>query len=387
MRGDADRKAAAEALAAALRVGASRLVTHDLCLARALVLAGDEVVEADASAPDPEDDDQTMASGTVVHGTVIQRVESGSFVDIGLGVDAYLPDTELPRDQSSAIPSVGSSVDAMVVSVEPGTGKVRLSLRALIGRDEIARLAFGDRLTGTVAAHRPGGCFVDLGFADAFLSDADGPPSAGGGRPPIGSSIDVFVLAADPDRGSVRVTRRDLRAEREVFDTLTEGQLVHGHVIEVTEIGVFVDLGGVVGLIYDRHLPRDTAGAPLVEFLPGQEVEAEVLHVRAARGQIGLSMRHLERARFDAATGSVQPGDTLDVTVVGSAPFGVFVDALGIRGLVHRNELSWDRSVSSEDYPIGTVALWSSGSIPRGDGCRCRSVVWKTTPGARRSRA
>jgi small subunit ribosomal protein S1 len=229
-------------------------------------------------------------------------------------------------------------------------GRLRVSARAVAAREALAKLGVGDRLVGRVTGHAAGGTFVDLGFVGSFLPVAHDPDRLALERD-VGSELEVFVLAVDPEVALVRLTRKDAHAIAQLLAGLAVGARVECTVTDIGDAGVFASVGPVEGLIPTSHLDR----APAADgYQVGDSVEAEIIEIHPERGQLTLSRRFVTHAAVDSVLVELSVGDIVDTRVTSIAPFGVFVELRGITGFVHRSELAWMHELGPEDFVVGS---------------------------------
>jgi len=131
------------------------------------------------------------------------------------------------------------------------------------------------------------------------------------------------------------------------MDTLSEGQVVHGHVKNVTDYGAFVDLGGIDGLLHLTDLTWGRVKHPLDVVKPEQEVDVIILKFDKEKQRISLGLKQLAPDPWAGAAERYPAGGKVQGTVVGIVDYGVFVELeRGIEGLVHVSEMSWNKKVS-----------------------------------------
>lgn len=351
IRADGDRVSAAGALLAALGVGGTGLVIHDLCLARALVEPGEV-----ASASDQDADDwDGVRVGDIRVCRVRKVTEDGAFVDIEAHADAFLHRAEFSRDPAgeSIEPIVGGSFEVLVTSNDTRFGRLRVSARAVAAREVVARLAVGDPLAGRVTGHAAGGTFLDLGFVASFLPVSQDPGHVALEQE-VGAEVEVFVLAVDADVALVRLTRKNAHDIAEQMESLAVGQHVECVVTDITDFGLFAAVGPIEGLIRVAELEHPIHGNGGETYHIGDRLEAEITEIRPDRGQLTLSRRFAANEILDRQLAGLAEGDVVDTVVTSVAPMGAFVTFRGLTGLVHRNELSWTGEIDPAHLAIGS---------------------------------
>jgi small subunit ribosomal protein S1 len=366
-RNDSERSAAAEALRAAIGV-ASRLVVHDLCLARVVVSAAQEAELADGASGWPDVGNghalstlgaDESALGSVVTGRVVKLVDGGAYVRVGPGPDAFLNERSFLRDVtgSAIAPRVGDLIEALVVALDSSSAQVRLSQRAIAARDLAAAIEVGAIVEGVVESQSPAGTFVDVAGISAFLPDEElSWRRSERVKPQVGAAIRATVSSVEPALGRVKLSVRRLTDDPNLafIRSLEIGQHLAGTVAEVSDLGLFVTIGPIEGLVYASHLPRLPDGGRDRNFAVGQHVSVEVFDLKPEQGQIGLSMRSAERAGWESATEGLKVGLVVPATIVRIGSAGLFVNVLGAFGLIHRSEVAWTRLEDLEStYHLG----------------------------------
>src|SRR6266702_4209686 len=210
-----------------------------------------------------------------------------------------------------------------------------------------------ETITGKVVDRIKGGLVVDIGVR-AFL-----PGSQYDLRPAqnldnlVGTEVHVRVTKLNRRRGNVVVSRRalleeELHAKRAaLMETLSEGQIVHGHVKNVTDYGAFVDLGGIDGLLHLTDMTWGRVKHPSDVVKPEQELDVIILKFDKEKQRISLGLKQLAQDPWAGAAERYPAGGKVQGTVVGIVDYGVFVELeRGIEGLVHVSEMSWNKKVS-----------------------------------------
>jgi len=207
-----------------------------------------------------------------------------------------------------------------------------------------------ETLTGKVVDRIKGGLVVDVGVR-AFL-----PGSQYDLKPVqnldalLGQEVQVRITKLNRRRGNIVVSRRalmeeELHAKRAaLMETLTEGQIVHGHVKNVTEYGAFVDLGGIDGLLHLTDLSWGRVKHPSDVVKPEQELDVIILKFDKEKQRVSLGLKQLIPDPWAHAAEKYLAGGKYKGKVVGVVDYGVFVELeQGIEGLVHVSEMSWSK--------------------------------------------
>ncbi len=297
---------------------------------------------------------EAAASHEVVEVKVVAYTEHGVVVDLGGKTEGLIPaaefaETEIPRPDPDAkieVQRSGEHKDGYeIVSYQ----KV---LRRRTWEKIDAAFKAKETVAGKVVDRIKGGLVVDVGVR-AFL-----PGSQFDLRPTpnldelIGTEVQVRVTKLNRRRGNVVVSRRalleeELHAKRAaLMDTLNEGQIVHGHVKNVTEYGAFVDLGGIDGLLHLTDLSWGRVKHPSDMVKPEQELDVIILKFDKEKQRISLGLKQLAADPWVGAAERYPAGGKVKGKIVGIVDYGVFVELeQGIEGLVHVSEMSWNKKV------------------------------------------
>jgi len=296
---------------------------------------------------------QAPTEGEIVEGRVIAVANLGVVVDIGGKSEGLIPAQEFVEvsDPTKLLP--GQTIEVQLTG-EHKEGYVVLSYQRAHRRRVWADLdkAYRDKahVTGKVVDRVKGGLVVDVGVR-AFL-----PASQVDLRPLHelddwkGRDIEVRVLKLNRKRGNVVVSRRAILEEEQLaqrqklIDSLAEGQIFHGSVKSITSYGVFVDLGGIDGLLHVSDLSWGRVTNPADVVRPGEEIDVQVLKFDREKNRISLGRRQLLPDPWATVPERFPVGARVQGRVVGTADYGAFVELEpGVEGLVHVSELSWSK--------------------------------------------
>jgi small subunit ribosomal protein S1 len=297
---------------------------------------------------------EAAASHEVVEVKVVAYTEHGVVVDLGGKTEGLIPaaefaETEIPRPDPNATIEVQRSG-------EHKDGYEIVSYQKVLRRRTWEKIdaAFKakETITGKVVDRIKGGLVVDIGVR-AFL-----PGSQFDLRPTtnlddlVGTEVQVRVTKLNRRRGNVVVSRRalleeELHAKRAaLMDTLNEGQIVHGHVKNVTDYGAFVDLGGIDGLLHLTDMSWGRVKHPSDIVKPEQELDVIILKFDKEKQRISLGLKQLSADPWVGAAEKYPAGGKVKGKIVGVVDYGVFVELeQGIEGLVHVSEMSWNKKV------------------------------------------
>lgn len=179
----------------------------------------------------------------------------------------------------------------------------------------------------------------------------------------LGRDIRAKVIECNEERGRVVFSERAALAEsgqrNQIFEALKTGQHVQGTITNITEFGVFVDLGGVEGLIHISELSWGRVQQPADIVAIGQAVQALVLNVDRLHSRVALSMKRLQPNPWETAENRYSPGQLVDATITCVVPFGAFARIEeGLDGLIHLSEMGQgDRVVDPRDLLIEGQAV------------------------------
>jgi small subunit ribosomal protein S1 len=295
----------------------------------------------------------TVAQGEVFEGHVLAVTEAGVVVDVGGKFEGLVPAQEFLDSGSPIEFGPGQTIEVERLH-EQKDGYVLLShLRAHRRRVwERIEKSYREHSTvkGKVVERIKGGLVVDIGVR-AFL------PASQIELRPVHDletwkdrEIEVRVLKLNRKRGNVVVSRRTIleeeaKAKREALaGTLAEGSVVTGRVKNVTDYGVFVDLGGMDGLLHVSDLVWGRVPNPSTLVKPGDEIQVQILKFDKDKQRISLGRKQLLPDPWATVAERLPVGGRLQGTIVGVTDYGAFVQIEpGVEGLVHISEMSWSK--------------------------------------------
>ncbi len=295
---------------------------------------------------------ETASQNEIIEVKVVAYTEQGVVVDLGGKTEGLIPaseftETEVPRpDPNSTIEvqRTGETKDNFVIV------SYQKVLRRRTWEKLDAQFKAKETLTAKVVDRIKGGLVVDIGVR-AFL-----PGSQYDLRPTqnldglLGQEVQVRVTKLNRRRGNVVVSRRalleeELHAKRaELMEKLSEGQVVHGTVKNVTEYGAFVDLGGIDGLLHLTDMSWGRVRHPSDVVKPEQELDVIILKFDKGKQRVSLGLKQLHKDPWVDAGERYGAGGKYKGKVVGVVDYGVFVELeQGVEGLVHVTEMSWSK--------------------------------------------
>ena len=289
--------------------------------------------------------------GRGLEGVVIAISADSVFLDIGFKTEGMIPLAEFQSAGESVKPG-----DKMPVSIKGRSeeGYYELSRTKVERPKDWSSLerAFADKsaIAGVVTALVKGGVNVDVGVRAFMPASRSGARDAADMEKLIGQEIHCRIIKLDVADEDVVVDRRAVLEEEEQasrerrYTEVKEGETVSGTIRGLTDYGAFVDIGGVDALLHVADISWARVNKPADVLTIGQEVEAKVLKVDAAKHRISLGMKQLQPHPWELANEKYKAGDRVKGTVTRVADFGAFVELeKGIEGLIHLSEMSWSK--------------------------------------------
>jgi small subunit ribosomal protein S1 len=357
------------------------LSADDTADAPAAEEADDEPAPARDLGPEPttmeellaeqDSDIKSFKHGDVVEGQVVRIDKDEILVDIGAKSEGVVSNRELFGRHGEGQPAlnIGDTVLVYVLQPESPEGHVVLSLRrAGLERKWRAmqeQFEAGVIIEAPVIDHNKGGLIVDCGIRGfvpiSQIVDFPRRPQNDQPRdaaqeiaeklqPFVGRKLRLKILEVNRKANrlilSEKVALYEERREKrdELFSSLQVGQKVTGTVRSIAPFGVFIDLGGIDGLVHKSELSWNKVNNPEAGYKVGEEVEAEVIDINHERGRISLSIRRLQPDPWHSTVADFKVGDIIDGTVTKLVNFGAFVRVRdGLEGLIHISELSHQR--------------------------------------------
>jgi small subunit ribosomal protein S1 len=304
--------------------------------------------------------------GQVCHATVLSVGENEVIVDLGSKRDGIVQrkDLELLDDAYRDGLEVGDQVPVCVLAASDDEGNLVVSLNLGLTRRDWLRaqglLESEEIYEAEVTNVNRGGVIVPFGRLRGFVPNSQltlfrrgmhGDRLRQAKRNLVGQTVSLAVIEVDQQQRRLVLSQRvaDRHRKQQLFEELTEGDVVTGVVSNLVDFGAFVDLGGLDGLIHISELDWRHIAHPSEVLSVGDEVEAYVLKVDRRRGRVGLSRKRLLPDPWPVVTRSLYAGQCVEGTVAGVVEFGVFVDlGEGVEGLVHTSQMpnGQDASVS-----------------------------------------
>jgi small subunit ribosomal protein S1 len=295
-------------------------------------------------------------STDIVKGRILDISSNYVIVDIGFKSEGILPLEEfIDIDKFK----VGDEVELFLESAEDVEGNVQVSRRKvyfLRAWDRLMKVfENGEIIQGRIVRRIKGGFVVDLDGVDAFLpgSQVDVKPIRDFDAF-VGTMMDLKIVKVNEQRKNIVVSRRaiiekELESKRaEILQTLEKGQVRRGVVKNITDFGVFIDLGGVDGLLHITDLSWGRVNHPseLVEL--DQEIDVMILDFDEKKTRISLGLKQLKPHPWENIAERFPIGSTVKGKVVSLTDYGAFVELEhGIEGLIHVSEMSWSHHIKN----------------------------------------
>ncbi|MHC4618914.1 MAG: 30S ribosomal protein S1 [Planctomycetota bacterium] len=292
--------------------------------------------------------------GTILKGTIVSKIGNDVIVEVGLKSEGVVDASEFEDPQEVV---AGKEIEVLLEDTDASGGLILLSKRKadrIRGWENILNTKKeGDVVTGRVIRRIKGGLLVDIGvpvFLPASQVDIRRP---GDISRFIGKEVDCIILKIDVEGRNIVVSRRKLieeerRASKEkIMAEIEAGQLRKGVVKNISDFGVFVDLGGVDGLLHISDLSWGRISHPSEVVRLDEEIECIVIGVDKENEKISLGLKQKTPSPWENVEHRYPVGARVRGTVVNVMNYGVFVRLEeGIEGLVHISEMSWTKRLS-----------------------------------------
>ncbi|HHO47089.1 MAG TPA: 30S ribosomal protein S1 [Desulfobacteraceae bacterium] len=300
-----------------------------------------------------EDHNTVINVGEVAIGTVVGIEHDMLLMDVGDKAESYIPLSEFRHEDPDREIKVGDQFEVFIER-RKDEGGLQLSREKAIAIkvwDKIARIQEEDKtIEGRIESRVKGGMSVDIGVP-AFL-----PYSQIDLRPVkdldslIGKTFEFKVLKFNRKRNNVVISRRAILEEQrsklreKMRSTLEEGQTIVGAITNITDYGLFIDLGGMDGLCHITDLSWGRVSHPSKLYKVGDEIQVKVLKYDKDSDRVSLGVKQLREDPWASVPEKYPVGATVTGKVVSITDYGVFVELEeGVEGLVHISEMSWSK--------------------------------------------
>ena len=335
------------------------------------VVARSEMTEAiDPEVIDPEL--EKAYSGTLIdisehqliNGRVVGMNERDVLIDIGFKSEGIIDRSEFDEEE---LPAIGDQVEVYLEFIEDASGNTILSKEKadFMRRWRDLQEAFENEtiITGTIVRRIKGGLIVDLGIVQAFL-----PGSQIDIRPIqdfdvyLDKEIEIRIVKLNESRKNIVVSHKiileeSLKEQRDaLFKELKVGSILEGRVKNITDFGVFVDLGGIDGLLHITDLSWGRVNHPSEMLAMDDKITVKVIEYDEERKRVSLGLKQLTPHPWDDVEIKYPMGNVVKGKVVSLTNYGCFIELEpGIEGLIHVSEISWTKHIKnpSEQYSMG----------------------------------
>jgi small subunit ribosomal protein S1 len=299
-----------------------------------------------------EENNKVVAVGDVAMGTIIGTVDDYLLVDVGDKAESYIAKSEFRLEDGEEI-KIGDMFEVFVERRKEEGGLLLSREKAIAIKvwERIAEIQEADgTISGKIESRVKGGMSVDIGVP-AFLpysqidlrpvKDLDGL---------IGESMDFKILKFNKKRNNVVISRRAILEEErnklreEMRSKLEEGQIIKGAITNITDYGLFIDMGGMDGLCHITDLSWGRVSHPAKLYKVGEELEVKVLKYDKEHDRVSLGVKQLRDDPWATVTERYPLNQTTKGKVVSITDYGVFVELEeGVEGLIHVSEMTWSK--------------------------------------------
>jgi len=315
-----------------------------------------------------EDSLKSIQEGEVVKGEIVQIDKEYVLVDIGYKSEGQINIQEFIDPEGNLTANVGDKVDVLLERRENDEGVITLSKEkaAKIKIWDLIKEIYekNDTIKGTILSRVKGGLSVDVGL-QAFL-----PGSQVDLRPVrdmdslVGTAHEFKIVKYNKRRGNIVLSRRallesDRMALREKsLQLIEEGAVIEGTVKNITDYGLFIDLGGIDGLVHITDISWGRVGHPSEMYQFGDEIKVKVLSFDKERERVSLGIKQLTLDPWSEAEEKYPIGTRVNGRVVSLTDYGAFIEVeQGVEGLIHVSEMSWTRKIKhpSQILNVGDI--------------------------------
>ena len=293
--------------------------------------------------------------GDIAQGKVVQITADIVMVDVGWKTEGFIPIKELKDAQGNVNVAVGDDIEVFI-DKRDSEGNLVLS------REKAAKLKVWDdiknvsdnnlTIKGTVVEKVKGGLSVDIGII-GFL-----PGSQIDVRPIkdldqfLGQTLDFNILKYDRKRNNVVLSRRSIMAsereceKKDTLNNILEGSIVEGVIKNITDYGIFIDMGGIDGLLHVTDISWGRIAKPADIFQKGEKIKVKVLSFDREKERVSLGLKQLHENPWENISEKYPVGALVQGKVVNLTDYGVFIELEpGVEGLVHISEMYWTREI------------------------------------------
>ncbi|MDD4363002.1 MAG: S1 RNA-binding domain-containing protein [Atribacterota bacterium] len=305
--------------------------------------------------------------GEIIKGKIVKVDDDGYLVDINYKMEGFLPVTEdslfgSNQNKVNHTLEIDDEIDVFIVQVDEKNSQINLSrekARYILLWDQLIN-AFKSNKTveGEVIEKNSNGLIVDLGInafvplshvEQQFIEEKDLEKY-------VGKKLTFNIIKLDKNRNNVVLSHRlVLEKEREAMkektlSTLESGQILSGKVVNITNFGAFIDIGGIEGLLHLSEITWKDMNDPLKLIQKGDEIKVKVIDYDKEKQKISLSIKQLTPNPWDVIDEKYSIGDEVDGKVLSIKNFGAFIELEdGLNGLLHISDMSWAYTREPQD--------------------------------------
>ncbi|MDN3508611.1 MAG: 30S ribosomal protein S1 [Candidatus Neptunochlamydia sp.] len=296
----------------------------------------------------------SMEVGQILKGTIVELTPDFVVVDVGLKSEGLIPVNEF-NDPNEL--QLGNEIEVYLDRTEGEDGQIVLSKEKARRQRQwehiLEHCEEGSIVGGKVVRKVKGGLMVDIGM-EAFLprSQIDNKRIKNLDEY-IDKTYDFRILKINIERKNIVISRRELLEEErsskkaELLESIQEGEICKGLVKNITDFGVFLDLGGIDGLLHITDMTWKRIKHPSEMVQLNDELEVMILHVDKDKGRVALGLKQKENNPWEEIEDRYPPGTKVSGKIVNLVPYGAFIEIeSGIEGLIHVSEMSWVKNVT-----------------------------------------
>ncbi|MGC8735506.1 MAG: 30S ribosomal protein S1 [Dissulfurimicrobium sp.] len=330
---------------------------------------------------------KTFQAGEIIEGRVVRIDKEHVMVDVGYKSEGRIPVSEFLGENGEVMVSPGDKIEILLEDWDPVDGRLSISyskaLRRQIWQDILKAYENGTPVRGIISSKVKGGLSVQIGekragvkaflpFSQIDIRPVNDPDGF------MGKAVDCLILKCNRKRENIVASRRALlekerdEKKRQTLSSLAEGQVIEGVVKNVTDYGVFVDIGGIDGLLHITDISWGRIEHPSKQFKAGDKIKVKVLSYTPENEKVSLGIKQLTEDPWLRVAEKYPVGERVKGKVVSLTDYGAFVELEeGVEGLIHVSEMSWAKRIR---HPSQILKV----------GERVEAVVLKVDPEAKR---
>ncbi|MEB3287103.1 MAG: S1 RNA-binding domain-containing protein [Vampirovibrionales bacterium] len=293
--------------------------------------------------------DYAFKRGDIVKGTVVELEPNGALVDIGAKMAAFLPNKEIPNLRTGPGLQPGEEHEFFIVDTKNEDGQLSLSLKRVQAAQNWKKLedlmAAETVVECTVTSVVKGGLLVEIFGLRGFI------PSShlrikNQLEELVGQTLPAKIINLDKQRNNIILSHRKMVSEqmaeqrRDLFGKITEGDVIEGEVVRLTDFGAFIDLGGVDGLLPLSQMSWRWVEHPSDILSIGEKVKVEVIGVDMDKQRVSLSIKGQTADPWEEVVNKLAQGDEVEGTITRMKHFGAFVEVYpGVEALLPNRDI------------------------------------------------